>query len=265
MLLFNLVVHAQLHHFSDASSQAYGAASYLRLMDESQNIYCILVFAKSRLVPVKAMTIPRLELSAATISVQLDKVLKEELQLSNLCQNSTFWTDSTTVLRYLNNKDKAFHTFIANRVQTIKDASEMSQWKHVSTNQNPADDVSRGLLIPEFLRCSRWKDGPEFLWKPESEWPIQPEFLQQFSDDDPEVKKPKIKCFAASCIQSHFLETLIRRYSSWHKLIRVCAWVMWYLSWTISRGIHGFWLVYYKPIVTKKGLCEALNYKPNIL
>ena len=73
---FGRIVSSQLHHFSDASEIGFGLVSYLRLSDGHGGIHCTILQGKLHLVPLKQVTIPRLELSAAVISVQLDKVLK---------------------------------------------------------------------------------------------------------------------------------------------------------------------------------------------
>ena len=83
----------QLHHFSDASETAYGVVSFLRVDQGRDSIHCGLVIAKSRLAPIKAMTIPRLELAAAALAVKMDGVLQRELDLK--LEKSVFWTDST--------------------------------------------------------------------------------------------------------------------------------------------------------------------------
>ena len=93
---FKDITPSQLHHFSDASEIGFGSVSYLRLVDNSGRIHCTILQGKSRLVPLKQVTVPRLELSAATVSVQLDKALKRELELP-LTDSSIFWTDSTCV------------------------------------------------------------------------------------------------------------------------------------------------------------------------
>ena len=88
---FGNIVTSQLHHLSDASETGFGSVSYLRLSDDNGNggIHCTILQGKSRLVPLKQVTIPRLELSAAVVSVQLDKVLKRELDLP-LTEKSVF-------------------------------------------------------------------------------------------------------------------------------------------------------------------------------
>lgn len=128
----------QLHHFSDASELAYGAVSYIRMNNESR-----LVMSKARLAPIKLITIPRLELLAAVTATELDQHIKHHLEMP--IDETFFWTDSTIVLHYINNKDRRFQTFVANRITKIHERSECSQWRYVDSASNPADDVSRGL------------------------------------------------------------------------------------------------------------------------
>ena len=113
----------QLHHFSDASQQGYGAVSYIRVEDVSGYVKCSFLIGKSRLAPIKPVTIPRLELSAAVVSTKLDKMSRNELSLP--VDQSFFWTDSTCVLRCIQNTNKRFQTFVANRIATIHDASPL--------------------------------------------------------------------------------------------------------------------------------------------
>ena len=147
---------------------------------------------------------PRLELTAITISVYLENLIKEELQIDFLKQ-SLLWTDSTTVLRYLNNTESAFHTFVANRVQTIKDNTEISQWRYVPSKLSPAAYVSRGLTVAKFLRCECWKQGPEFLWRSESASPEQPQLSCHDLCKDSKIKKSKVHCSAIRGEESHFM------------------------------------------------------------
>ena len=95
---FGNVVSRQIPHFCDASQSAYGAVSYLRLVNSDGQVHCSFLIAKSRLAPLKQTTIPRLELVAATVSICLNKVLSKEFELP--VDTITFWTDSMTVLRY---------------------------------------------------------------------------------------------------------------------------------------------------------------------
>ena len=107
----------EIHNFADASSYAYAACSYLRLVDTDDNIFCAFVIAKSRLAPVKAVSIPRLELTAAVLAVRLNALVKGELKF-DVCQ-SYFWIDSTAVLLSILNRSKRFPIFVANRLAII--------------------------------------------------------------------------------------------------------------------------------------------------
>lgn len=99
--------------------------------------------AKARVTPSKVTSIPRLELSAAVVSVKLSVMLKKELDMK--IDQEFFWSDSRVVLGYINNDARRFHIFVANRVQLIRNNSDPSQWYYVDTSENPADHASRGL------------------------------------------------------------------------------------------------------------------------
>ncbi|KAL9986036.1 hypothetical protein ACROYT_G000097 [Oculina patagonica] len=184
---FGAISSSQLHHFSDASEIGFGSVSYLRLIDESGIIHCTFLQAKSRLVPLKQVTIPRLELSAATVSVRLDKVLKSELELP-LTKKSIFWTDSMSVLRYVKNESKRFHTFVANRIAVIRDGSNPDQWRHISGDLNPSDDLSRGLSAETLLNCERWTKEVGIPLEGGRAMASRATSLGSIPDADPEVK-----------------------------------------------------------------------------
>ena len=98
------IVYTSVHHFSDASDQGYGQCSYLRLEDKSGNVTCNLIIGKARVAPIKNMSIPRLELTAATLSVRIAQLVRSSLDMEGY--EEYFWTDSSVVLCYLNNESK---------------------------------------------------------------------------------------------------------------------------------------------------------------
>ena len=100
--------------------------TYLQLVSHEDRIHCSFPFGKSRVAPLKAILVPRLELSAATVSVRQDKMLKEELEMPPNCE-SVFWSDSMSVLRYVKNESTRFHTFVANRVAVLREGSSPDQ------------------------------------------------------------------------------------------------------------------------------------------
>ena len=91
--------------------------------------------AKSRLVPLKAMTIPKMELSAAVLATTLDHMIKQEVTMS--IDKSTFWTHGTCVLHYIENKDKRIQTFVPNRISAILDKFTGTQWRHLTLYRIP--------------------------------------------------------------------------------------------------------------------------------
>ena len=146
---FGEVTSCQLHFFSDASQQAYGAVAYLRLVNDRGDVHCSFVMRRSRLSPLKPVTIPRLELSAATLSTTLDWLIRDEIEYS--IETSIFWTDSTCVLRYVENDEKRYETFVANRVSAVREQSLPSRWRHVDTKLNPTDNASRGISADNII------------------------------------------------------------------------------------------------------------------
>ena len=110
--------------------------------------------AKSRVAPVKTVTIPRMELTFAVVSVKLHKFITEQLDLP--INKTVFWTDSTIVLQYIKNEARRLQTFVANRLSIIDDASSPYQWQHVDSLRKPADYVSRGFSSSEARKTSHW-------------------------------------------------------------------------------------------------------------
>ena len=117
--------------------------------------------AKSRLTPLKPVTIPRLELTAALVSSKISCMLRKELEYAPM--DEVFWTDSKMVLGYINNNARRFHVFVGNRVQEIREQTSPSQWHYVGTKSNPADIASRGAGAQELLNSPLWWNGPDFL------------------------------------------------------------------------------------------------------
>jgi hypothetical protein len=226
---FGKVISTSLHHFSDASQTGYGQCSYIRFVNESGEVHCSLVMGKSRVCPLKPVTVPRLELTAATISVKVGRMLKTELQYMDV--ESTYWTDSKAVLGYISNDVRRFHMFVAKRVQLIRENSAVESWNYVTTDNNPADDASRGIRCTDLSVGHRWFKGPDFLWQTVEHWPIT-EVDRSLHENDPEVRKQasvyttniikESKSQSSVCV----LDRLIQRHSSWYKLRKHVAWIV---------------------------------------
>ena len=222
---FGKVIDCNLHHFSDASQDGYGQVTYLRIVDEKGCVKCSLVMAKSRVPPTKFVSIPRLELTAAALSIKVSTMLRRELSIHPTIKEY-FWTDSEVVLGYINNDAKRFKIFVANRIQLIWENSDVNQWMYVDARSNPADDTSRGISPSNQEKVNRWLNGPEFLWLDESNWTIHgKQDIPEIDQDDPEVKT-KLSVHVASAVNEGITSTVQGRISSWSKLLKVTAWVM---------------------------------------
>ncbi|XP_068708097.1 uncharacterized protein [Montipora capricornis] len=207
----------ELHNFADASTCGYGQCSYLRVKDENENVNVTLVMGKSRVAPSKIITVPRLKLTAAAVSAKVGAMLQEELNYANLKQ--CFWTDPKVVLGYINNEAKRFHTFVANRVQTIRSNADPKEWRYIDTSNNPADHASRGLRVEELMK-SNWFSGPSILW--ERNIPLKEEEILAIQIGDPEVKTT-VRMTSAE--DSFSILDSISRYSSWVKAVGVITYL----------------------------------------
>ena len=128
------------------------------------------------------------------------------------------------VLGYIANSVRRFHVFVANSVQEIQDKTSIKQWKYVDTKTNLADEASRGLRARE-LTQSKWIPGPDFLWKPETEWNVtlkQPVGDAELLNDDPEVKKIVSLATAVTPSWSTMVDRLTY-FSDWQRAMKAVA------------------------------------------
>ena len=208
---FGHIIKRELHFFTDASEKAYCAVAYLRLIDSNSRIHCSFLMGKSRVGPIKVVSIPRLELTASTLAIKLNKSLQNVYEW--IPDEILYWTDSTTVLRYISNERARYHTFVANRVAMIREGSSINQWRYVGTDTNPADDGTRGVLT------EKWLKGPDFLWKDRKYWPTN-----ILVEDNTKGLGIRAKVMMTGCTRDTPLKKLINYYSEWNKLLRACSW-----------------------------------------
>lgn len=211
-----------VHHFSDASSKGYGQCSYIQFVTSSGESVCTLLAAKCRVTPLKTLSIPRLELMAAVLSITMSRLLHKELT----CQidKEHFWTDSKVVLGYIRNDMKRFKVFVANRVQLIRTYSEPEQWQFVSTSENPADCLSRGLLPEQLRDYKEWWHGPDLI--KENRVEADPQSEIEVLEEDPEVIRGISHHIATkeTCLDLSRLD----RFASWNDARRAIAWCLRY-------------------------------------
>ncbi|GFV83556.1 integrase catalytic domain-containing protein [Trichonephila clavipes] len=151
----------------EASKTAYAACILLRSESNTGSVTVQLLQARSRITPMKTITIPRLEFMAATIGARLFSSVKHALKISNI--KSYFWTGSSTVLTWIIRREQ-WSVFVANRISEIRKLTTSEDWFHISTDQNPEDILSRGCGLKQ-LQKRKWWQGPDWLKNSKEQWP----------------------------------------------------------------------------------------------
>ncbi|XP_073960792.1 uncharacterized protein [Choristoneura fumiferana] len=165
----SLCKEVQLHGFSDASTLALGAVVYIRVVDEHDEVHVTILASKTKVAPLKQLTVPRLELCAAVL---LAKLLHEISGLLNIPMNRIFaWTDSMVVLSWLQCQPSRWQLFVGNRVSEIIQNIDNDRWRHVVSADNPADLASRGIKASELADSELWWTGPAWLKAKNNEIP----------------------------------------------------------------------------------------------
>lgn len=207
----------EVHGFCDASGKGYGACMYIRSEDEDGKVNCRLVCAKSKVTPMGKLTIPRLELNGARL---LARLLKETTDALGFVSHKTIlWSDSTIVLHWIHTSPHLLQIYVSHRVAEIQKLTNTADWRHVRSQNNPADSLSRGQFPSEFLKNEIWFNGPTWLSESENNWPIG---IGQLSDQLPEMKK-KV------CLLTNPIEDEFAKFSSYSKLIRIVAYCLRFL------------------------------------
>lgn len=200
----------QLHIFVDASLEAYAAAAYIRF-PSCDGMRCRLISAKTKVAPLKTLSVPRLELNAALIGARLSSQIKKSHSIS--FDATYFWTDSKSVWCWIRSETRKYKPYVAYRVAEILDLSSSHQWKWLSTDLNVADKATRQVIHTIKNKCE-WFRGPKFLRCSEDSWPCQPT-----SDTTNEELRPHFMLH----ISQNPVE--ICRFSKWNRLRRTMAYV----------------------------------------
>lgn len=207
------------HGFSDASKKAYGACIFAVCVEDGLTTSTLLC-SKSRVAPMKTLTIPRLELSAALLLTRLMKMVLAAV--NNHPQEINLWSDSTDVLYWLQKPACNWQTFVANRVSEIqKFTSEVNAvWRYVPSKDNPADLISRGTSAKGLQNCELWKSGPSWLTLEKEFWPIHPQAHLSASVNEEKI----VRAFIG--LPSLSLNSLLDRISSLPKLLRIVGYAL---------------------------------------
>ncbi|XP_060802442.1 uncharacterized protein LOC132902227 [Amyelois transitella] len=211
--------------FADASMKAYGCVVFLHVTDPTGNICVRLVCAKSKVAPVKVVSLARLELCAAVIMSKLTKLVYDTYSARTPIDNVYAFSDSKIALSWIHSSPHRWNIFVSNRVAKCHENLEPKNFFHVAGVQNPADCLSRGLLPEQLLTHKLWWNGPEWLITPVLQWPIE-SFQPEKCEDLPEFNSKTLVATASRGIELSPLCSLSCKVSSWNKLLRIIVYIL---------------------------------------
>ncbi|XP_043464547.1 uncharacterized protein LOC122499986 [Leptopilina heterotoma] len=214
----------ELHGFSDASERAYSAALYIVHRSPVNGSHSNLIIAKTKLAPVKAISLPKLELCGATLLAKLTSVVTEKLKFTN---PTYYWSDSQIVLSWLQGHPSRWKPFVANRVSEIHSLAKEIPWRHVPSKDNPADCATRGFTVDELHNSTLWWHGPPWLLKSPENWPASTQIPNPNIDLESRSKHlEKVNEVQVNVTLSQGIPELLSYVSSFTQLIRVTAYCL---------------------------------------
>lgn len=219
----------EIHGFCDASQRAYGACVYIRSQVGSNDYQSYLLCSKSRVTPLKVVSLPRLELLGALVLARLIDRIKSSLEFADV--KTFLWSDSTITLNWISSPSRKWSVFVANRVGEIQRLTEITSWRHVKSSDNPADELSRGLLPDSLIDSAMWWHGPAYLCLPKDKWPSGT--FSKLKNGIPEqincrLIPEKINCNVL-CFDSTVINELLNKFSNLNKVCRIVAYCIKFL------------------------------------
>ncbi|XP_065365681.1 uncharacterized protein LOC135958718 [Calliphora vicina] len=211
----------ELHVFSDASEKAYAGVIYIRVRNSSGEIYSNMLTSKTKVAPIKSISLPRLELCGAVLASELLKTVLREIYIQ--IDHVYCWTDSTIVLSWLRKTPSTWTTFVANRVCRIQENVGNHNWYHVRSEDNPADLGSRGISPSELATNSLWWYGPEWLRREKNEWKIS---NLSSLDTDIECRVKTHASFFKDVTGNDIYEDILANYSHLDKALRIISYIL---------------------------------------
>lgn len=219
-----VVTECYLHGFGDASKKAYCAMVYLVYRTEDGRTHVRLVASKTRVAPLKELSIPRLELMSARILAQLMNTIKNALQSQLKIDGVRFWLDSKTALSWIQNKGE-WKQFVRHRVNEILKLTVKGDWAYCSTEENPSDLGSRGVTASQLKKDELWWRGPQWLTGQPDDWPMITEDFK--TPESCEEEKKSTSTLLVETKQETGISAVVdvNDYSKLQRLVSVSAWV----------------------------------------
>ncbi|XP_058458201.1 uncharacterized protein LOC131434928 [Malaya genurostris] len=204
----------EIHVFTDASVSACACVAYLR-MSNNGSCWCSLVAAKTKVAPIRPLSVPRLEIQAAMMGARLMQTVSSALTVN--IKRRFLWTDSTVVLAWLRSDSRRYPPFVSFRVGEILSLTSVDEWYYVPSKLNVADDATKWNTGLSFDPDSRWFQAPSFLPTKE-QWPKQSTKVDEADASVEEVRVVAVHQAVEEIVNAD-------RFSNWNRLVRAMAYV----------------------------------------
>lgn len=205
----------------DSSIKAFGAVAHIRWTLNNGKFTTRFVMAKSRVAPLRQVPIPRLELNSCVLAARLNETIKAECRLE--FEKTVIFSDSRIALAWIKSSSRQFSPYVAVRVGEIQNKTSNTEFRHIPSEMNVADILSRGCHINELE--NRWARGDDFLLKPENQWPEDTSKIISADEeeiiDSEKVKNARVNVVIKKPEPAH--ELYIKRFSTLRKAIFVTA------------------------------------------
>ncbi|XP_073504767.1 uncharacterized protein [Phyllobates terribilis] len=202
-----------LYVFSDASVQEIAAVAYIKTVDSKGQIHIGFVMGKAKLAPLPEHTIPRLELCAAVLAVELAELITSEMDMD--LEETKFYKDSKVVLGYIYNETRRFYVYVNYRVLRIRRSVHPKQWHYIATDHNPADHATRSVDANR-LGSTTWLSGPKLLYSKE----LSSETFELVEEDSDVEIRSQVSTLHTTTSDIQLRSHRFDKFSSWKSLIR---------------------------------------------
>ncbi|XP_013171141.1 PREDICTED: uncharacterized protein LOC106120362 [Papilio xuthus] len=229
------IINTEMHIFCDASLKAYAAVVYWRFIRTDGKVFVCFVTSKSRVSPLRPLSVPRLELQAALLAARLASTVRTE-HTDITPTRRYFWTDSKTVLQWIRSDPRTFKPYVAHRLGEIDELTRVIEWRYVPTGLNAADVATREDAPPLTID-NQWFQGPAYLRLPEVSWPADlcssEEIYDEVACEQRSVNtiSASAPTDLASCLPDE------ERFSSWKRLLRSTARVLMFVDRCRRRNV----------------------------
>ena len=213
----------QIQGFCDASERAYGSIVYLHVTDEDGNVSITFLIAKTRVAPLKPISLARLELLAIHCLAKLVKYVLDAVRFS--VEAIHLWSDSMIALSWVRKPSSTWKTFVRNRVQEIHDIVSPNVFRHCPTEDNPADDLTRSLSLSKIKTKTSYWQGPNWLKRDSKYWPAEPKKNEKIVGEECDKEKAK-ETISLTITEPEPYPAVVERNEKFPKIVRVVAYML---------------------------------------